>query len=132
MASISLQPSDVAIDDSKILECSISANLEPAQSENDQYDLQVSVSSNILHVDDDEAFLDMAIAVERGDAPTYDIELVTRTRFFFRRETSEDEKNDYLRAEGATRAYDFAKIYIKTLTSFGIWDAFVLPDLPAE
>ena len=127
MASCKQELKDVLIDDSQILECSIVANLTPVRQEDDQYDLTVNYHANISHIGEREACLDLTIEVDGGDAPTYDVEIVTRTKFIFSDKATEKEKDAYLRNEGMYRAFDFAKTYIKTITSLGVWDALVLP-----
>lgn len=128
MASRKQEIKDVLIDDSQILECSIVANSAPIKREDDQYDLTVNYYANISRIGEREAFLDLTIEVDSGDAPTYDVEIVTRTKFIFSDKVAEKEKDAYLRNEGVHRAFDFAKIYIKTITSLGVWDALVLPE----
>lgn len=121
---------DVVIDDSKILEFSMSANLG-ADLDDDGSKVEVSYTSSPVKTDGNRVYLDLSVSVKSLDAPTYDVSMRTRTMFVFPEGVDGDARDEYLRASGTSRAFDFARVYIRTATSSGVYGPLDIPYIPA-
>ena len=126
---VKLNPLDVIIDDSKIIELSIIANMTPDENESGTYDLQANYYASSSKGDN---FLDLSVEIASNGAPTYDIKIVTRTMFVFPKETRDELIDAYLRTEGAVRALDFVRTYVRSATAAGVWGSFDLPGIPLQ
>lgn len=84
---VKLNPLDVIIDDSKIIELSIIANMTPDENESGTYDLQANYDARPIRSSKGDNFLDLSVEIASNGAPTYDIKIVTRTMFVFPKET---------------------------------------------
>lgn len=129
MATSKLNPAKVVIDDCKIIEVSVAANMKPQENEAGSYELQVNYGAKPVKKENGSVFLDLSVEVASNGAPTYDIRLVTRTKFVFPEGTEDRWIEAYLREEGTVRAFDFARTYIKSITSFGVWDSLEIPNI---
>ena len=125
-------PTEVTIGASKIIELSVIANTTPEDSKDGKYNLQANYEAKPIILDNGNVFLDLNLTIESSGAPTYDVNIVTRTMFMFPDGVSDKTINSYLESEGTVRAFDFARTYIKTITAFGIWDGLELPGIPVS
>lgn len=129
---VKLNPLDVIIDDSKIIELSIIANMTPDENESGTYDLQANYDARPIRSSKGDNFLDLSVEIASNEAPTYDIKIVTRTMFVFPKETRDELIDAYLRTEGAVRALDFVRAYVRSATAAGVWGSFDLPGIPLQ
>nr|DAZ74336.1 MAG TPA: Preprotein translocase subunit SecB [Caudoviricetes sp.] len=121
----------VVVDESKIMALSIVANTNVEEREDGKYGLTTNFSASPTRADNGSVFLDLSVEVLSNGAPTYDVQIKTRTMFLFPEGSNEESENEYLRTIGASRAFDYARNYIKMVTVFGPWDDLSLPGIPA-
>lgn len=132
MIDFKFDVTDVTVDESKIIDLSVNANMEYEESSKRQYSIVSNFNAAPIRTEDGKVFLDLKIDFDCKDAPSYNVSIKTRTGFTFPDGADVDSQDDYLRTIGLSRAFDYARSYIKLITSFGIWESMDLPGIPVQ
>ncbi|CDD67533.1 unknown [Eggerthella sp. CAG:368] len=122
-----IAPLSVYMDDSKVLEFSFASNIEAKNKEEKRHELIVNYKFLPQRNDKGDIVLDFVLDVDSNGAPTYDIHFKSRTIFIFLDDATEDQKDEYLKDEGALKVIDIARTYIKIATASGVYESFSIP-----
>lgn len=127
MAESALDPTKVALEGSRITRLSYEVNREIEEKEDGKYNIEVKYSYKALRADASKSFLDLQMEIGNAGAPTYSVEIETRTVFTFPDGTSDEDKDNYLLGIGAMRACDLARAFIKGVTAHGAYGVMDVP-----
>lgn len=92
-------------------------------------ELSISVNFNIEYLDDGNARIRLLLGLDPKGGNYYAINMVVATWFQFPPETSQDDKEEYLKAVGVMRTYDAARTAIKSMTAMGVFGPAEIPAL---
>ena len=113
----------------RILEFHMSA--PPTALNNPTYNAQlgINVNFNVEHLDETTSRIQFALALHpQENGSYYIIETISATTFQFPEDTSEEDREEYLKTDGVMRAVDSTRTAIRSITALG---AYGPADIPA-